>query len=161
MPSHIGLLLNRLDHVRPSGKDRWTARCPAHEDRDPSLSIAVTPDDRILLHCHAGCGGADVVAAIGLSLSDLFPEPLDHHLPSMQRRPVTPINIKQEAKTLNEIVDAFRRTGRILNRSVLEQWAGHFVEIMAHDKEDGVPIRPEDVALLAKIRSTILRSSAI
>ena len=32
-------ILDRLDGVRPTGDGRWIARCPAHDDRSPSLSI--------------------------------------------------------------------------------------------------------------------------
>ena len=42
-------------HVRRTG-DRLTARCPAHDDSTPSLSVAPGTDGRdIVLHCHAGC----------------------------------------------------------------------------------------------------------
>ena len=51
----------------------WQARCLAHEDHTASLSVAEGRDAAVLLHCHAGCATADVVAAAGLSLSDLFP----------------------------------------------------------------------------------------
>ena len=51
----------------------WMARCPAHEDRTPSLSIAAGDDGRVLLHCWAGCRTRDIVAALGLQWSDLFP----------------------------------------------------------------------------------------
>lgn len=51
----------------------YLALCPAHEDHRPSLSIGEAQDGRILLHCWAGCETRDVVAAVGLSLSDLFP----------------------------------------------------------------------------------------
>lgn len=64
-------LLARLDRVKPVGLDAWVASCPAHEDKRPSLSIKQV-DDRALIHCWAGCGAADVVAAVGLSLADLF-----------------------------------------------------------------------------------------
>ena len=47
-------LLSRLDGVKKTGHGQWIARCPAHEDRSPSLSIA-EKDDRVLVHCHAGC----------------------------------------------------------------------------------------------------------
>jgi DNA primase len=33
----------------------WMARCPAHDDHNPSLSIRVGNDGRVLVHCHAGC----------------------------------------------------------------------------------------------------------
>jgi hypothetical protein len=58
----------------PRGPEyRCTARCPAHEDRDPSLSVAEGVDGRALVYCHAGCPPERVVAALGLSWSDLFP----------------------------------------------------------------------------------------
>ena len=68
-------LLLRFDRVRKSTARRnaWTCKCPAHEDRGPSLSVAETDDGRILLHCFAGCDVVDVVAAAGLSIDDLFP----------------------------------------------------------------------------------------
>lgn len=69
----IELLLARLDGVRKSGS-AWIAKCPAHDDRSPSLSIGIGNDGRILLHCHALCAAADVLAAIGLQLADLFPQ---------------------------------------------------------------------------------------
>lgn len=68
------VLLSRLDGVRRCGRG-WIAKCPAHEDSSASLSISAG-DDRTLLHCFAGCGAADVVAAVGLALADLFPERL-------------------------------------------------------------------------------------
>jgi putative DNA primase/helicase len=33
----------------------WTAHCPAHEDRTPSLSIRDSDDGKVLVRCHAGC----------------------------------------------------------------------------------------------------------
>jgi len=63
--------LDRLDGVRPSG-DGWIARCPAHEDRHPSLSISTGRDGRVLLHCHAGCSAEAIASAVGLELRDLF-----------------------------------------------------------------------------------------
>lgn len=41
----------------------WMAKCPAHDDRNPSLSIRET-DGKVLLHCHAGCAQRDVIAAL-------------------------------------------------------------------------------------------------
>jgi putative DNA primase/helicase len=42
----------------------WMARCPAHDDREPSLSIADARDGKVLVRCHAGCGQRDVIAAL-------------------------------------------------------------------------------------------------
>ncbi len=65
--------LERLRKVNQTGKDRWIACCPSHEDKKPSLAIRDV-DGKILLKCFAGCSAFDVVSAIGLTLSDLFPE---------------------------------------------------------------------------------------
>jgi hypothetical protein len=48
------------------------ARCPAHDDRHASLSIAEGKDGRILLHCFADCTTEAIVAALGLEMRDLF-----------------------------------------------------------------------------------------
>jgi 5S rRNA maturation endonuclease (ribonuclease M5) len=68
-------LLERLDGVRPSGPSRWTARCPAHDDRKPSLTVEQA-EDRALVKCHAGdgCPVEEIVAAAGLpgGVSALF-----------------------------------------------------------------------------------------
>jgi hypothetical protein len=51
------------------------ACCPSHHDRSPSLSI--TPRvGRTLIHCHAGCTPQAVLAAVGLTLADLFDDPV-------------------------------------------------------------------------------------
>ncbi|MGI8700370.1 MAG: AAA family ATPase [Nocardioidaceae bacterium] len=52
----------------------WSARCPAHEDRNPSLSLRQI-EGQALLYCHAGCATADVLAVLELSMRDLFDEP--------------------------------------------------------------------------------------
>jgi len=70
MPS-LQNFLDRLEKVRSNGKG-WTARCPAHDDRNPSLSIGEGDDGQVLLKCHAGCETESVVAALGLTTADLF-----------------------------------------------------------------------------------------
>lgn len=69
-------LLSRLEGVRPCGAGRWMAACPAHDDKSPSLSVRELEDGRVLAHCFSGCGAADILSAVGLSLADLFPEKL-------------------------------------------------------------------------------------
>lgn len=70
----VSKLLDRLRKVKPNGPGKWLACCPAHEDRSPSLGVRLTDDGRLLVHCFAGCGAADVIAAVGLEFTDLFPE---------------------------------------------------------------------------------------
>ena len=67
------LLLSHLEKVKLTGKSRWQARCPAHADKAPSLSIREMDDGRVLVHCFAGCSVHEIVQAVGLELSDLFP----------------------------------------------------------------------------------------
>lgn len=78
-------LIERLEKVKRTGVDRWQARCPAHQDKSPSLSIRELPDGRLLVHCWAACATADVLAAIGLEFTDLFPEPITGHAPRVRR----------------------------------------------------------------------------
>jgi putative DNA primase/helicase len=40
----------------------WTARCPAHDDRTPSLSIRDADDNKVLVRCHAGCDQERVIS---------------------------------------------------------------------------------------------------
>jgi hypothetical protein len=72
MNVQLETLLSRLDKVQ--GRDgKFKARCPAHDDRGPSLSVTETDHGQLLIYCFAGCGAADVVEAVGLTMSDLFP----------------------------------------------------------------------------------------
>lgn len=66
-------LLSRLDRVKRTGPDKWVARCPSHADKGPSLAVRELDDGRTLVHCFAGCSVHEIVAAVGMELSDLFP----------------------------------------------------------------------------------------
>ena len=67
-------LLARLEKPKTAGKGKWVACCPAHLDASPSLSIKQADDGKILVHCFAGCTTDDVLGAIGVQFTDLFPE---------------------------------------------------------------------------------------
>jgi hypothetical protein len=67
-------LLSRLEGVKRTGQGQWIAQCSGHADRKASLAIRELDDGRILLHDFAGCATADVLAAINLSFSDLYPD---------------------------------------------------------------------------------------
>ena len=73
-------MLQNLDKVKRTAKG-YQARCPAHDDGGPSLSLSEGGDGRVLLHCFAGCSTASVVAAMGLTMSDLFPPSNTRHRP--------------------------------------------------------------------------------
>ena len=70
----VETLLSRCDMVRETGPGKYIARCPSHDDRSPSLSITEADDGRVLLYCHALCECEDVLSAVGLTFSDLYPK---------------------------------------------------------------------------------------
>ena len=81
-------LLDLLDRVKATGPGTWLASCPTsnhkHGDRSRGLSVREGDDGRVLIHCHAGCAVHEVVAALGIQLSDLFPArkiEYPHHAP--------------------------------------------------------------------------------
>src|SRR6266702_5965167 len=66
-------VLSHLKGVRTSMRG-WTACCPAHADREPSLSIGLGEQGQVLLKCFAGCSLERITKAMGLTLADLFPD---------------------------------------------------------------------------------------
>ncbi len=64
--------LSKFNGVKKTGKDRWMACCPAHDDRTASLSICIVEDGKILCHCFAECDIGQILDAVGLSVCDLF-----------------------------------------------------------------------------------------
>ena len=79
-------LLDRLEGVRQTAPDRWVAKCPAHDDRHPSLSVREIDNDRVLVKCFTGCDVAAVLSAVGLEIDALYPERPTHRGRS-ERRP--------------------------------------------------------------------------
>lgn len=69
----IDNILSRLDKVKPNGAGKWLACCPAHDDKNPSLSIKEADNGTVLLKCWVGCTAAEITGAVGLDLRDLFP----------------------------------------------------------------------------------------
>lgn len=57
--------------VKSRYKDRVQAVCPAHPDKQASLTIS-RGRTGTLLHCHAGCDLESILNAVGLKKSDLF-----------------------------------------------------------------------------------------
>ena len=63
-------ILSRFQ-VKTSYQGKAQCICPAHNDKEASLTIA-RGDRGTVVHCHAGCETADVLAAVGLQMKDLF-----------------------------------------------------------------------------------------
>ena len=62
-----------LSGVRVKDDGRFIARCPAHDDKNPSLSVS-QGRDRVVWKCFAGCSQADVTSAI-INMMGLAPTP--------------------------------------------------------------------------------------
>ena len=103
----------------------WTARCPAHADKGPSLAIREADDGRILLHCFAGCETAAVLGAVGMDMTDLFP-------PDEKRREY-PQNGKPSMKPAFFASDLMRIIG----------FEALVVQIVAFDIANGKPLSKE------------------
>jgi CHC2-type zinc finger protein len=73
----IERLISQLHKVKQIGSNRWLACCPSHNDKSPSLAIK---DDsgKIFLNCFTGCSAYEIVSAVGMDISDLFPERTSH-----------------------------------------------------------------------------------
>ena len=70
----VQTLLDRLSGVKSSGQGKWNAKCPAHADKSPSLSICELSDGRVLLHCFAQCGAIAVLESVGLGWTTYSPK---------------------------------------------------------------------------------------
>jgi hypothetical protein len=110
-------LLTRLVSVRAAGPGRWMASCPAHQDRRASLSVALGTEGRVLLYCFAACRTDEVLRALDLSWSALFP---DGHRRSRPRR--VPPGASERERACHEILE---REKRAANRRA--QWLPHWI----------------------------------
>jgi hypothetical protein len=66
-------VLRRLPDAKQQSDGQYRAKCPAHEDRNPSLSVCTGVDGRVLLHCHAGCKTTAILDALNLVWGDIYP----------------------------------------------------------------------------------------
>jgi len=114
----------------------WTARCPAHDDRTPSLSISEGPDGKTLVHCQAGCDQQSVIAA--LKERGLWSE-RSNSLPPIPRKHSKP----KTANLLNREHDTNSEYAlQIWNAS--EPAAGTLVEIYLKNRAITLPV-PETI----------------
>lgn len=105
----IDLIMSKLPGAKLCGRG-FAARCPAHEDRQASLSISEGEDGRVLLHCHAGCDAKNIVAKLGLTMRDLF-SGNGHGAPAPKRGPM---------RTTYRYLDA---NGGLVFEAIREDWS--------------------------------------
>ncbi len=91
----LDIVLARLGDYKKSAKG-FTAKCPAHGDTTPSLSISEGADGKVLLHCHAGCSLEAILGALGLTAADLFSKGSDRS----ERKMVATYDYTDEAGNL-------------------------------------------------------------
>ena len=106
----IEAFLTMLDGVKQRGS-RWGARCPAHADNSPSLSVS-EGDKGILVRCFAGCDLRSICAALQIQPADLFFDALDSD-PRKRRAAVRERDQRRqqqaaEAHKQGTIIDALR-----------------------------------------------------
>jgi len=105
-------LLERLEMVRKTGTGKWIARCPAHDDGTPSLSVTeIENGNRVLIHCRGGCGALHILESIGMDWSALYPDEQESY------RPMWRSNTEQKAidDMIIAIAQARRDKGERLN----------------------------------------------
>ncbi len=101
-----GEVLSRFEALKLRGESKWRAKCPAHDDRHPSLDIGISQrTGQLLIKCHAGCPLPAVLQAVGLTMRDLFPDmdERDKESPSHdrpKRRIVKTYDYRDEVGTL-------------------------------------------------------------
>ena len=110
-------IISRLDFCKATGNGRWAARCPAHDDKSPSLGIRDMGDGRTLINCLAGCGAEDVLSAIGLDMGDLYP-PTDKEYRSLGRKPRGEV----VDSLVVEIAEHDRSLGKRLSKADVERY---------------------------------------
>ena len=86
-------LLSLLDTVHQRSNGRHAARCQAHADKSPSLSVS-EGEKGILLKCWAGCSTEDICVALGIKVADLF---FDAGVPHSQRPAPRPPRLDRRA----------------------------------------------------------------
>ena len=118
-------VIERLQGVRRNGSG-WLARCPAHDDHKPSLSVSVGRDGRALIKCHAGCTVEDIVRTLGLQMTDLFSDDGGTTIPApaelvREHPPIEESLVKQMHDDLSDTHRNYLRESRCLTDDIIDQ----------------------------------------
>ena len=127
-------VLAQLDGVRRESDGGFVARCPAHDDRRPSLRVARGDSGNCLLHCRAGCSTDSVLHSLGLQRADLRAPRHD-----ADRAPESAQRHTQSFATAREAANAYTaRLGRWSRSWTYADAAGEPVGLVLRwDKPDG------------------------
>ena len=124
----IERVLRELPYKHQSG-NRWIARCPAHDDKDPSLSINEADDQRVLIHRHAGCSVEQILSKLRLQMRDLFPQDNNGKLHGQWKEKIIPLETtatlqpsnKHDGCTLRQYAEAKKLPAEFLNSLGLKE----------------------------------------
>jgi len=125
-------ILSRLEKVK-GRNGAYTACCPAHGDKSPSLAIRELDDGRILMKCFANCSVQEIMGAIGMEIGDLFPD-INKDLPQVKR--------KYYASDLLRVIE-------------FEAWV---VSVAAYTMSQGLPLSEEDRGRMKKAQARIMEA---
>lgn len=135
-------VLSRLEGVKESG-DGFIARCPAHEDNNPSLCVSRGTDVEVVLNCFAGCSFDSIVGALGMSQQQFF----ESRITSPPTRPV--LVPRDQSVTVANIAKAFRLPVEHLRSLGLKQ-SGSSVTVPYLDESGKEIYRRRRVAMSGK-----------
>lgn len=119
-PQGVEALLAKLEGVRQISQWQWMARCPAHEDRHASLSVA-QGDKGAVAHCHAGCTIEQIARAVGLGVTELFDPDDIPAAPRMVRRESDPLPSKEDLVAWRDRLLAHEKL--LLRLHELKRWS--------------------------------------
>jgi len=125
-------ILTRLTKVK-GRNGAYTACCPAHTDKSPSLAIRELDDGRILMKCFANCSVQEIMGAIGMDIGDLFPN-VNKDLPQVKR--------KYYATDLLRVIE-------------FEAWV---VSVAAYTMSQGLPLSEEDRTRMKVAQTRIMEA---
>jgi hypothetical protein len=114
----------RLEGARRSGPG-WIARCPAHDDRTPSLSVVRGADGRTLLYCHAGCTTDAILAAMGFSWTDVFADEPCRARPKVGTKPPTRVRRRPRRPPRQEVRAVWENALSVLDDDEARAWLGN------------------------------------
>jgi hypothetical protein len=110
-------IVARLEFCRQTSPTTWISRCPAHEDRSPSLSIRDVGGGRTLVHCFSGCTAEEVVESVGLVMQDLYPPSSPEYVSPVKHAPQETVD-----SLVIEIAEHDRAVGKRLSKEDVERY---------------------------------------
>lgn len=102
--------------------DHGTILCPAHDDHDPSLSVSIGDDGRVLLHCFAGCSFDEILLALNLTATELHVPPNGAAPPERDPDEGPPANADEQPlfRALDSLTDVWQ--SNLIERPDVVAW---------------------------------------